>query len=102
MTRQEQECFQSNPAIEGFPIPNIYEALIPGEVRNLPKLRFSFSDVAIVYEIRQKRRLIFNGNITKKPDDQVENVLQHLLEAPTWRILKHKQLRIIFVKFTWI
>lgn len=81
-SKTKQQRLESNfaPTLDELAIPNVYEALIPSEVRNLPKLRFSFSDVAITYEVRQKRRLIFNGNVIKEQDKSIFDVLPSLLK----------------------
>lgn len=70
----------NNPETEDHLVrPRVYEASFHDEAKNLPTLRFKFSEVAIVYDVRRKRSQLFNGNKVIAPDEINENALKELL-----------------------
>lgn len=56
-----------------FTKPVVYDALTHTEIKGLPKLKLSFSEVAVVYEVKDKRSLLFNDNIVATSKNLKEN-----------------------------
>lgn len=71
--------------------PGIYEVINPNEVKGLPLLKFSLSDIAIVYEVRLGRSLLFNGDVftdVSSIEDDPDR-LRNLIEEIQGKALKH-------------
>lgn len=69
--------------------PKIYEAFLPNEVKNMPTIKFSFSEIAITFEVRKRRSLLFNGNLIFN-ETQVKDKLKELLETLEYTAVKNK------------
>lgn len=62
-----------------FNEPLVYEATHPNETKKLPKLKFTFSEVAIIYKICHKRTQLCTGSKIVDPNKIKDNALEELL-----------------------